>query len=110
MNTTTESKIRNSEIRNFDEYVKHCVDTGSDIIADEMIYVHNTKELMFFAGFTDTFIINKIANKSFIYNEEDHKCYFLYNRKLYKLSVAVEEVASEKKSTCYSITKDILLR
>ena len=78
MSTTMES-----EIISFEDYVKHCKDTDKWII-EKLIHVRDTKELIDH--------LSTMVDKTFIYNEEEHKCYFYNNNKLYKLSVTLEEI------------------
>ena len=79
MGTTMES-----EIISFEDYVKHCKDTNSYIMEKLSYRARNTKKIIDH--------LSTIPNKTLIYNEEDHKCYFYINDKLYKLSVTLEEV------------------
>lgn len=79
MSTTMES-----EFKSFEDYVKHCKDTNSYIMEKLSYRAHNTKAIINH--------LSTIPNKTLIYNEEDHKCYFFYNNKLYKLSVTFEEI------------------
>lgn len=72
-----------SEFKTFEDYVKHCKDTDNHII-EKLIYVPDTKDIIDHLSTT--------VNKTFIYNEDDHKCYFFVNDKLYKLSVTLEEI------------------
>lgn len=72
-----------SEFKSFEDYVKHCKDTDKWII-EKLIHVRDAKELMDH--------LSTMADKTFIYNEEEHKCYFYNNNKLYKLSVTLEEI------------------
>lgn len=77
------SVTMDSEFKSFEDYVKHCKDTDKWII-EKLIHVRDTKELMDH--------LSTMADKTFIYNEEEHKCYFYNNNKLYKLSVTLEEI------------------
>ena len=78
------SATMESEIISFEDYVKRRKDANSRII-DRMVDVDNIKD------FIDC--LPEFANKTtIVYNEEDHKCYCIFNNKLYKLSVTLEEV------------------
>jgi hypothetical protein len=72
-----------SEFKSFEDYVKYCKDTDNHII-EKLIHVPDTNYMIDHLSTT--------VNKTFIYNEEEHKCYFYINDKLYKLSVTFEEV------------------
>lgn len=73
-----------SEFKSFEDYVKHCKDTDSYIMEKLSYRARNTKKIIDH--------LSTIPNKTLIYNEEEHKCYFFVNNKLYKLSVTLEEV------------------
>jgi len=72
-----------SEFKSFEDYVKHCKDIDKWII-EKLIHVPDTNYMIDH--------LSTMADKTFIYNEEEHKCYFYINDKLYKLSVTFEEI------------------
>ena len=72
-----------SEFKTFEDYVKYCKDKDKWII-QKLIHVPDINYMIDH--------LSTMADKTFIYNEEEHKCYFYINDKLYKLSVTFEEV------------------
>ncbi len=71
----------------FEEFVRNSIDIGEGVVKKN-IHVRTTEDMLKCIALYGTSQINR----TLIYNYEDNKCYYFYNKKLYRLSVSFEEV------------------
>jgi hypothetical protein len=72
----------------FEEFVRDSIDKG-EVVADPYLHVDTTEAMLKYIA---SHISSQQINRTFIYNYEDNKCYYFYDKKLYRLSVNFEEV------------------